>query len=240
MSEHDFDGVDQCFHLTDGVAERVANSVSSIVAIHKDFFFQFPSGWDLEHNAAGFAEFTNIGLYEFPSVYGALGTIDINVIPALPDSHAVPCADDPTVTTTAVKLQCTCGPNGFLQSCFVLVPVDEIETKNVEALKQSPLFDVMTNRPIDGYHMIADLSFDKIPFLLTALDTNEEGAKEYNGALESARAIIDQTFSIIRNRFPVLDRLKTDDAGSVCNMIESVCVLYNVFVANDGANYHIE
>lgn len=237
MSDHDFEGVDQVIHLTSGVTKTVIYRVSSIIAIHKDFFLLLPTVDDIEHNAQ---RYSGDGVYEVDNVYGALGTIDVNIIPALPDSYAVQIVDVPPITSTSVKLQCSCDSNGFLQSCFVLVPKVEMDTKNVEVFKQSPLFEVLSNRSIDGHHMVADHSFATIPFLLTPLDENDDGAEQFNMALDLKRTIIDHTFANLTNRFPLLDRIESDDPGTVCNMIESVCVLYNVFVANDGGNYHIE
>lgn len=240
MSQHDLDGVDESFHLTSGIAKTVTYRVSSIVAIHKEFFFRVPTENDIEHNVGEFCQLSDGSLYEFPNVYGALGTSDIKVTPALPDYNCVSSADDSSITSTIIKLQCTCNANGFLQTCFILVPKEEFEAKHAEVFKQSPLFEVLSNRPFDDNHIVADRSFAKIPFILTPLDGSDDEVQQFNLALDAKRNIIDRTFTALYNRFPILDRIETDDPGTVCNIIESACVLYNVFIANNGGNYHIE
>lgn len=235
MSEYSFNDIDKEFCVSAGVTKKAVHKVCSILAAHKHMFFRLPNDIEIDENVDDFAQFNDYGQFEFQNVFGAMGMIDVDIMPAITGYYSVNQTDDPSSSYTPAKLQCSCDANGFLQSSFVLIPEIELDTKNAEAFKLSPLYTALDYRPADRNHMVADYSFTSIPFLLTPLEEDGAGAEQFNRALESKRLIIDQTFSIIQNRFTILNRIDSDDAKAVCNLIESVCVIYNIFIANGGS-----
>lgn len=239
MCEHDLDAVDGKFFLASGVAKRVTYKVCGFIAAHQSLFFRLPNETEIEQNVLEFAGLGDFVEHEFKSIFGAMGSIDIDVSPGLAGHFAISTEHDLSATVTPVKLQCSCDANGFLQSCFVLVPSVELDTKNVEAFVQSPLYAALETRPTDGNYMVADNSFSTVPVLLAPRDSDDQSAAVFNRVLESKRAVIDRAFALIRSRFSILDRIDCDDAHIVRDLIVSVCVLYNVFVANDRMVYEI-
>lgn len=239
MCVHDFATVDRKFSLAPGVAERVTYKVCSFIAAHKKLFFRLPNRMEIEQSIREFAAHAVHGEPEFRNIFSAVGSIDVPVTPGLVDHFSIATGSGSSATVTPVKLQCSCDANGFLQSCFVLVPAVELDTKNVEAFVQSPLYEALETRPVDGNYMVADHSFSTMPVLLTPRDTDDHRAATFNRSLESRRIVIDQAFARIRNRFSILNRIECDDPQIVRDFIVSVCVLYNVLVANDGTAYEI-
>lgn len=237
MSDDDFETIESRYCWDQGVVADIIQRMSSLIASKKDLFIRWLTNIEIEQNVQRFTNFDEFGNFDFYNVFGALGIIDIHVKPALNDYFTVTTSYDSNLKYTPVKLQCSCDVNGFLQSSFVLIPKTEAETKNSKTFEMSPIYDILRNMESEENYIVADQTFSCFPFLLTPHEKSIQHASEFNQALDSKRKVIDKTFAKIQLRFPILSRIELTDAESVCNLIETVCILHNFFLANNDEAY---
>lgn len=237
MSSETTGHIEQLMCLEPGTVNRVIEMMSEIIAQKKDAFIQWPNDDEILQNVRDFECYRDNGqLFEFPhNVFGALGTIEIPIKPALPKFYAVSQPSSSSTsnahpTYTPVKWQCACDTNGFLQSSFVFVPATEKQSKNSYAFQVNPIKVQLENQKRNALHMVADETLTIFPFLLTPHEKRMVDADPFNKALEAKRVVIDRIFEKIHRRFPFLKHIGHRNASSICNIIETIGVLHNFFI----------
>lgn len=223
--------------LETGTVNKVLAAICEIIADKKDAFIHWPNAMEIQQNMRHFESYDEFGQYEFYNVFGAIGTMDFQVKPSLPNYLTVNAVHGIS-TYTPIKWQCSCDVSGFLQSSWVTVPKIENETKNSYVFEMNPIrskLEVMKNKEI---YLVADESLTLIPFLLTPHEKLLLYAEQHNRALESKRKVIDKTFEKILGRFSILTRIELRDARSICNLIDTVGILHNFFLIQGDQLYN--
>lgn len=236
MSNNTNDRIEELMCLEPGTVNQVVEMMSEIIAQKKDAFIQWPNDDEILQNVRDFQCYRGNGEQsEFHNVFGALGTIEIQIKPALSKFYSISqpsssSARNTHATYTPVKWQCSCDTNGFLQSSFVFVPTTENQSKNSYAFEVNPISVELEQRKHDELYMVADETLTIFPFLLTPHEKRMIDADSFNRALQSKRIVIDRTFEKIQRRFPFLKRIEHRDANSICNTIETIGILHNFFI----------
>lgn len=239
MSGEATDHIEELMCLEPGTVNQVIEMMSEIIAQKKDAFIQWPNDEEILQNVRDFECYrdTDVGQNhgEFPNVYGVLGTIEIPIKPGLPKFYMISqpsssSARNTHSTYTAVKWQCSCDTNGFLQSSFVFIPTIETQSKNSYVFDVNPIKAELENQKQDELYMVADETLTIFPVLLTPHEKRMIDADSFNRALQSKRCVIDRTFEKIQRRFPLLKRIEHRNPNSICNIIETIGILHNFFI----------
>lgn len=236
MTAEDSKHTEEMLSLEPNTVNKMLTTICAIIASKKDVFIHWPNRKEIQQNVRQFEKFNVFGEYEFYSVFGALGTIDIHLQP--PVAKYLSFRDGNNVMYTPVKWQCSCDVSGFLQSSSVLIPKKENETKNSYVFEVNPLKDKLETIKNTEYYLVADETLTLIPYLLTPHEKLLLHAEQYNRALESKRKIIDVTFDKIRSRFAILSRIELRDAPSICNLIDTIGILHNFFLVQGDELYN--
>lgn len=236
MSNETADHIEDLMDLEPGTVNQVVEMMSEIIAQKKDAFIQWPNEDEIEQNVRDFECYRENGEQtEFHNVFGALGTLDIPIKPALPKFYSISqpsssSARNAHATYTPIKWQCSCDTNGFLQSSFVFVPTTENQSKNSFAFEANPISVELEQRKHEELYMVADETLTIFPYLLTPHEKRMIDAASFNRAHQSNRIVFDRTFEKIQKRFPSLKRIVHRDASSICNIIETIGILHNFFI----------
>lgn len=236
MSGETTDKIEQLMCLEPGTVNQVIEMMSEIIAQKKDAFIQWPNDDEILQNVRDFECYRENGQQiEFYNVFGAMGTIEIQIKPALSKFYTISQPSSSSSSTahstyTPVKWQCSCDTNGFLQSSFVFVPKTENQSKNSYAFEMNPIKVELENQKLDELYMVADETLTIFPFLLTPHEKRMIDADSFNKALQSKRIVIDRAFEKIQRRFPLLKRIEHRNANSICNIIETIGILHNFFI----------
>lgn len=226
--------IEQTLFLESGTVNKVLEKLCNIIAEKKHAFIHWPNDSEIEQNIRLFDSYQEYGYYEFYNVFGAIGTMDIEVKPALKNYLSV---NETNQTNTPIKWQCSCDTGGILQSSFVLVPRKENETKNSFVFEVNPIRTKIESMNSEEVYLVADETLTIFPYLLTPHEKIIIRADEHNIALESKRKIIDNVFDKIQNRFLVLQSIELRSAKSICNLIETVGILHNFFMVHNDNLY---
>lgn len=222
--------------LEPGTVNQIIEMMSEVIAQKKDAFIQWPNEDEIVQNVRDFECYREHGEhFEFPNVFGAVGSRDIPIRPALPKFYSISqpsssSARNAHATYTPVKWQCSCDTNGFLQSSFVSVPSTENQSKNSFAFEANPISVELEQRKYEELYMVADETLTIFPYLLTPHEKRMIDADSFNRALQAKRIVIDQTFEKIQRRFSAIKRIEHRDANSICNIIETIGILHNFFI----------
>lgn len=225
--------------LETGTVNKVISTMCAIIADKKDAFIHWPNQREIDQNVRHFERYDEFGQYEFYNVFGAIGTLEIQVKPALSNYLAVQVTCENS-TYTPIKWQCSCDVSGFLQSSSVTIPKQENETKNSYVFEMNPVKSKLESMKDTEIYLVADETLTLIPFLLTPHEKLLIHAEQHNRALESKRKVIDKTFEKILNRFSILGRIELRDAHSIHNVIETVGILHNFFLIQNDDMYNSE
>lgn len=225
---------EETLFLEPGTVNKVLETLCNIIAEKKHAFIHWPNKREIQQNVRLFESYQEYGYYEFYNVFGAIGTIDVQVKPALKKYLSV---IETNQTNTPIKWQCSCDTGGILQSSFVLVPKKENETKNSFVFEGNPIKTKLEAMKSDEVYLVADETLTIFPYLLTPHEKIIIRADEHNVALESKRKIIDNVFDKIRSRFSILQRIELRSAKSICNLIETVGILHNFFMVHNDNLY---
>lgn len=240
MSNDTTDHIEDLMNLEPGTVNQVVGMMSEIIAQKKDAFIQWPNEDEIAANVRDFESYGEPS--EFHNVFGAVGTIEIPIRPALPKFYSVSQASSSSVrnahgTYTPVKWQCSCDTNGFLQSSFVFVPTTEEQSKNSFAFEANPISVELEQRQHDGLYMVADETLTIFEYLLTPHEKRMIDADSFNRIHQSKRMAFDRTFEKIQHRFPALKRIVHRDANSICDIIETIGILHNFFIIHRDVLY---
>lgn len=230
---------EETLFLETGTVNKVLSTICGIIAEKKDAFIHWPNMREIAQNVRHFDRYDEFGHYEFYNVFGAIGTLDLHVTPALPNYLSIPKTHGNAIYTP-VKWQCTCDVTGFLQSSLVTVPKRENEIKNSYVFEMNPLKLKLEAMKDDEMYLVSDETLTLIPFLLTPHEKLLIHAEQHNRALESKRKVIDKTFEKIRSRFAILKSIELRDALSIQNLIETVGILHNFFLIQGDPMYNSE
>lgn len=231
--------IEETLFLEPGTVNNVLNMICAIIAGKKDTFIHWPSEKEINQNVRQFEHYDEFGQYEFYNVFGAIGTIEFQIEPAIPNHLAFTTTNGHSIYTP-VKWQCCCDVSGFLQSSTVMVPKSENDTKNSYVFEMSPLRATLEAMKYDEIYLVADESLTLIPYLLTPHEKLLLHAEQHNRALESKRKVIDKTFHKIQNRFAILQRIESRDENNIRNLIETVGILHNFFLIQNDQLYNTE
>lgn len=235
MSGESTDQIEQLMVLETGTVNHILEIMSEIIAQKKDAFIQWPNDEEIVQNVRDFQCYRVNEQYEFPSVFGALGTLDIAIQPSLPKFYSIAqpsCSSHSHIqpTYTPVKWQCSCDTNGFLQSSWVFIPTIERQSKNSFVFEINPVQVELENQKLDELYMVADETLAIFPVLLTPHEKRMIDADSFNKELHSKRSVIDRAFEKIQRRFPLIKRIKHRNPNSICNIIETIGILHNFFI----------
>lgn len=234
MSGETTDQIEQLMVLETGTVNRIIEIMCEIIAQKKGAFIQWPNDDEISQNVRDFECYRENGQFEFYNVFGALGTIEIPIKPALSKFYSISqpsCSSRNTHSTyTPVKWQCSCDTNGFLQSSLVFVPKTEKQSKNSYVFEVNPIKVELENQKLNELYMVADETLTICPILLTPHEKRMIDADSFNKALQSKRCVIDRAFEKIERRFPLLQRIEHRNANSICNIIETIGILHNFFI----------
>lgn len=230
------DETEQTLLLESGTVNRVLQSVCKIIAHNKSTFIPWPSKHEIERSVKRFDRFHEYGQYEFYNVFGAIGTVEFHVKPALPDYLNIPETAE-NASYTPIKWQCSCDVSGFLQSSFVVVPKKDLETKNSYVFEMNPVQTRLEAMKTDEVYLVADETLTLVSYLLTPHEKIIIHSDQHNKALESKRKVIDKTFEKILSRFRILDRIELSDENSIRDIIDTVGILHNFFVVHNDELY---
>lgn len=237
MSDKKSHQIEQTLFLEPGTVNRIIEIMSESIAQKKDAFIQWPNDDEILQNVRDFASYNKNDQLKFPGVFGAIGTIDISIKPALSRFYSISqqsCSVRRTntrdATSTPIKWQCSCDTNGFLQSSLVFVPKTENQSKNSYVFEMNPINVELTNQMANDMYMIADETLTIFPCLLTPHEKRMIDADPFNKALESKRLVIDRTFQKIQRHFALLNRIEHRNANTICNIIETIGILHNFLI----------
>ncbi|XP_055297940.1 uncharacterized protein LOC129566214 [Sitodiplosis mosellana] len=225
--------------LETGTVNKVLGAICEIIADKKDAFIHWPNAKEIRQNVRHFERYDEYGQYEFYNVFGAIGTMEFQAKPPLPNYLSVPTTHGNS-TYTPIKWQCSCDVSGFLQSSSVTVPKKENETKNSYVFEMNPVKSKLEAMKEEEVYLVADETLTLIPFLLTPHEKLLLYAEQHNRALESKRKVIDKTFDKILSRFSILRRIELRDAHSIRNLIETVGILHNFFLIQGDQLYNLD
>lgn len=231
--------IEETLCLEMGTVNKVLTAICEIIADKKDAFIHWPNASEIQQNVRHFENYDEFGQYEFYNVFGAMGTMDFQVKPSLPNYLTVETVHGLS-TYTPIKWQCSCDVSGFLQSSWVTVPKIENETKNSYVFEMNPIRSKLEAMKDEEIYLVADESLTLIPFLLTPHEKLLIYAEQHNRALESKRKVFDITFEKILSRFSILTRIELRDARSICNLIETVGILHNFFLIQGDPLYNAD
>lgn len=220
--------------LEPGTVNKALEALCDIIAEKKHAFIHWPNKREIEQNVRLFESYQEYGYYEFFNVFGAIGTLEIQIQPALPNYLPVSKSNR---TYTPIKWQCSSDTGGILQSSFVLLPKKENETKNSYVFEVNPVKVKLEAMKSDEVYLVADETLTLFPYLLTPHEKLIIRAEEHNRALESKRKIIDNVFGKIQSRFLILQRIELRSAKSISNLIETVGILHNFFMVHNDHLY---
>lgn len=237
MTNQRSDETEQALFLESGTVNNVLETLCNIIADKKYAFIHWPNRVEMQQNVQLFESYHEFGYFEFYNVFGAIGTVEMQLKPALPNYLSVAESTGRNQTYTPVKWQCSCDTSGILQSSLVFVPKREIETKNSYVFEVNPVKLKLEAMKSDEMYLVADETLTIFPFLLTPHEKIIIRAEEHNKALESKRKVIDKTFEHIQGRFFILNRIELRNAKSVCNLIETVGILHNFFMVHHDLLY---
>lgn len=230
---------EETLFLEQGTVNKILEIVCSIIVDKKDTFIHWPNKKEIQQNVRQFERYDEFGHFEFYNVFGAIGTIELEIQPPLFDCLTYASSDN-NYMYTPVKWQCSCDVTGFLQSSSVLVPKQENQSKNSYVFEMSSLKTKLEMIKNDEMYLVADETLTLIPYLLTPHEKLLLHAEQHNRALESKRKIIDKTFEKIQNRFLILQRIELQDEISVCNLVETVGILHNFFLIQSDQMYNFD
>lgn len=222
--------------LEPGTVDKVIRTLCEIIARRKHAFIMWPNEREIKKSVRQFESYDEFGSFEFYNVFGAIGTLELHVQPALRNQLTIQMTDCNS-SYTPIKWQCSSDANGLLQSSFVMIPTTDKETKNSYIFEINPLKERLEAMKIDEIYSVSDETLTLFPFLLTPHEKIIIHAEQHNRALESKRKIIDKTFAIIQNRFPILDRIELRDAESIRNLIDTLGVLHNFLMIHGDPLY---
>lgn len=225
--------IEQTMFLETGTVNKVLELLCEIIADKKNAFIQWPNDDEIAQNVREFESFSSYGPFE--SVFGAMGTIEISITPALSTFYTISqpsCSTHTTDTTyTPIKWQCSCDTNGFLQSSFVFIPQNEKQSKNSYAFEMNPVqWELERQQSANEFYMVADETLAMSRFVLTPHEKRQIDADAFNKTLQSKRIVIDRAFEKIQQRFPLLQRIEHRDANTISNIIETIGILHNFFI----------
>lgn len=221
--------------LEPGTVNNVLETLCTIIADKKFAFIHWPNRSEMKQNVRMFENYHEFGCFDFYNIFGAIGTIEIHVNPALSSYYSV--TEAMNQTYTPVKWQCSCDTGGILQSSLVFIPKREIESKNSYVFEVNPIKTILEDMKSDEMYLVADETLTIFPYLLTPHEKIIIRAEEHNKALESKRKVIDKTFDHIRNRFSILNRIELNNAKSITNLIETIGILHNFFMVHHDLLY---
>lgn len=235
MSNEASDITEQNLGLESGTVNKVLQTLCKIIAEKKNAFIAWPNKRTIEKNVREFERYDEYGYFEFYNVFGAVGTLELYIEPAIENYLTISSTD--SLTYTPIKWQCSCDTHGLLQSSFVMIPTIEKETKNSYIFEVNPINTRLDAMKSDETYLVADETLTLFPYLLTPHEKLIIHAEQHNQALESKRKIIDKTFAMIQSRFLILARIELHDAESICNLIDTVGILHNYLVIHDDPMY---
>lgn len=228
--------IEQTLFLESGTVNKMIEIMTESIAQKKEAFIQWPNDDEILQNVRDFQCYHNNAHSEFRNVFGAIGTIDIPIKPALPRFYSISQQSCSTrintadATYTPIKWQCSCDTNGFLQSSLVLAPKTENQSKNSYVFEVNPIKLELANQNANELHMVADETLTIFTCLLTPHEKRMIDAVPFNETLESKRIVIDRTFEKIQRRFMLLNRIEHRNANSICNIIETIGILHNFLI----------
>lgn len=234
MTGEESEDTEQTLFLEPGTVNKTLEALCEVIVDKKDAFVHWPNRREISQNVQLFEVYHEFGNYKFYNVFGAIGTIELKLKPALPQYL---CVNETQTTYTPVKWQCSCDSSMVLQSSVVFVPERENECKNSYVFETSAVKAKLGTLSAKGVYMVADETLGRFSFLLTPKEIIEVNADAHNKALESKRKIIDRTFQKIQSRFLVLDRIELRDVRHICNLIETVGILHNFLMVHNDQLY---
>lgn len=224
--------IEHTMFLEPGTVNTVLEFLCEIIADKKNAFIQWPNDDEIVQNARDFKALPAYGPFE--NVFGAIGTIDIPIRPALSKHYTISepsCSTHTTHTTyTPIKWQCSCDTNGFLQSSLVFIPQTEKQSKNSYVFGMNPVKWELESQHDNEFYMVADQTLTMFRFLLTPHEKRQIDADTFNKTLQSKRIVIDRAFEKIQRRFPLLNRIEHRDANTICKIVETIGILHNFFI----------
>lgn len=233
--------IEQTLFLEPGTVHQVLEIICEMISDKKNAFIQWPNDEEISQNVRDFERFSADDECEFPNVFGAIGTVEIPIKPALPKYYTIPlpsCSSHATNPTyTPIKWQCSCDTNGFLQTSFVFIPQKEKQSKNSYVFDVNPVKWELNSQRANELYMVADETLTIFPVLLTPHEKRMIDADAFNKTLHSKRIVIDRAFEKIKRRFPLLERIEHRDANCICNIIETIGILHNFFIIHRDGLY---
>lgn len=221
--------IENTLFIKPGTVTTVIQTLCEIIVQRKDVFIDWPNKRTMAENVRSFAIYSEFGNYEFFNVFGAIGTTEFQVTPSLQNYLAIPGTNVSSSTYTPIKWQCSCDTNCIIQSSFVVIPSRDVESKNSHVFEMNPIKSAMESMKSDEIYLVSDETLTIFPYLLTPHEKLIINSDSHNKALHSKRKVIDKTFAKIRSRFLILDRLEIRDARTICDLIETIGVLHNLF-----------
>lgn len=229
MSNETSSATEQTLFLQSGTVNKVLQKLCGFIAGKKHAFITWPNKREISKCVRQFKRYHEYGKYEFYNVFGAVGTLEMHIRPAIRNHLAV--ASNAS-SYTPVKWQCCSDASGLLQSSFVMIPKTDKESKNSYVFEVNPLNSILEAMKSDENYLVADETLTLCPNLLTPHEKLIIHAEQHNRALESKRKIIDKAFTLIQSRFPILERIELRDAESIRNLIDTVGVLHNFLIVH--------
>lgn len=234
MTDETSETTEQTLFLEAGTVNKLLRTLCQIITRKKDAFIAWPDRNEITKSVQQFESYQEFGHFEFYNVFGAIGTLEIHVRPAIRNYLSLLKSES---TYTPIKWQCSSDSNGLLQSSYVMVPKLDKETKNSYIFEKNPVKRRLEVMKLDEIYLVADETLTLFPFLLTPHEKIIIHAEQHNRALDSKRKIIDKTFAVMQNRFAILTRIELRDADSIRNLIDTVGILHNFLVIHGDQLY---
>lgn len=240
MTDKKSENTEETLCLEPGTVNNVLETLCEIIAQKKDAFIHWPNKREIERSVRRFENYQEYGYFEFYNVFGAIGTVEIRLKPAIPNYLAVAGTVNKNAKYTPIKWQCSCDTSGILQSSLVFIPKIEKEIKNSYVFEMNPVKQKLESMKSDEVYLVADETLTIFPFLLTPHEKIIIRSEEHNRALQSKRKVLDKMFEKVTDRFSVLKRIELRNAKSIRNLIDTVGVLHNFFMIHNDRQYIAE
>ncbi|XP_061192115.1 putative nuclease HARBI1 [Saccostrea echinata] len=208
--------VGDAIHISKATAGRCIRRVASAIANVAGRFIRFPSGQDATNVKRMFHAIAG-----FPGVLGCVDGTFIRI--QTPTENELIMLNK--LMFNLIIFQMTCDANFMVTNCVAKWPGSCHDSR---VFRESVLCQQFENGQHNGI-LLGDSGYPCRTYLMTPYNTNDVRYRErYNSALCRTRVLIEQTYGILKRRFPFLSIGLRTSPERACQYVITCVVLHNI------------